>query len=96
MHLLILSVTVSEIKRLQKVFRDISHDGTINKTEFRDALTCHIKAWSQGAHYNFLERLFDAFDLDGNGRIDFEEFIRGLSTFFKGTPEEKAECNYEI
>ncbi len=53
-----------------------------------------MHAWSTGAQYNFLERLFDAFDLDGNGRIDFEEFIFGLSTLFKGSAEEKAECNF--
>jgi serine/threonine-protein phosphatase 2B regulatory subunit len=68
-------------------------DGTISKDEFKNALTCHVAAWSRGAQYSFLERLFDAFDLDGNGRIDFIEFISGLSTFFKGSPEEKAECN---
>ena len=57
------------------------------------ALTNHVSAWSGGAQYMFLERLFDAFDLDGNHRIDLNEFISGLSVFFKGTPEEKSERN---
>jgi Ca2+-binding EF-hand superfamily protein len=38
-----------------------------------------------------LERLFDAFDQNGDKTIDLEEFINGLSVFMKGTPEEKLE-----
>lgn len=45
-----------------------------------------------GAQFMFLDRLFDAFDLDNSRSIDFQEFTKGLSAFMKGTPEEKMEC----
>lgn len=44
----------------------------------------------------FLERLFDAFDLDGNHRIDLDEFIMGLSVFFKGTEDEKMQLSFRL
>ena len=44
----------------------------------------------------FLERLFDAFDIDGNRRIDFEEFAAGLSKLEKGTEEEKLERRHVV
>lgn len=55
-----------------------------------------MQCWSAGAQYLFMERLFDAFDLDGNHSIDFEEFIQGLGVFIKGTPEEKMELSFRM
>ncbi|KAI8916395.1 hypothetical protein EDD86DRAFT_198426 [Gorgonomyces haynaldii] len=89
--------TLQEIQRLKKAFTQYADkDGTIDKDDFRRALSSNINAWSAGAQYMFLERLFDAFDLDGNHRIDFSEFIQGLSVFFKGEPEEKMELTFRI
>eukprot|EP00842_Homolaphlyctis_polyrhiza_P002197 jgi/Hompol1/2979/HPOL_006271-RA len=89
--------TLEEIKRLHKAFSKYADENnTINKADFKKALENHVNAWSAGAQYLFLERLFDAFDMDGNHTIDFDEFINGLSVFFKGSDEEKQELSFRL
>ncbi|KAJ3193662.1 hypothetical protein HK101_004402 [Irineochytrium annulatum] len=89
--------TLNEIKRLKLEFEKQSDsDFTITKDQFKQTLQNHVHCWSAGAQYLFLERLFDAFDLDGNHKIDFREFIQGLSAFMKGTPEEKMELSFRL
>lgn len=44
----------------------------------------------------FLRRLFLTFDVDGDGKIDFREFVVGLNGFVKGSPEEKVHALFEI
>ncbi|KAJ1549956.1 hypothetical protein HK096_009506 [Nowakowskiella sp. JEL0078] len=86
-------VTENEIKNLKNEFEKVADaEHTVTKDQFKQTLVNHVQSWSAGAQYLFLERLFDAFDLDGNQKIDFREFIQGLSVFLKGTPEEKMEC----
>ncbi|XP_022098786.1 uncharacterized protein LOC110983661 [Acanthaster planci] len=42
-----------------------------------------------------MDRLFKFYDANGDGYIDFEEFVRGLSILIKGTPEEKVRYAFE-
>ncbi|KAJ3327046.1 hypothetical protein HDU76_012416, partial [Blyttiomyces sp. JEL0837] len=89
--------TLNEIKKLKAEFeKQADSDYTITKEQFRYTLEKHVHCWSAGAQYLFLERLFDAFDLDGNHKIDFREFIQGLSAFMKGTPEEKMALSFRL
>ncbi|KND03474.1 uncharacterized protein SPPG_00957 [Spizellomyces punctatus DAOM BR117] len=89
--------THNEIRKLQTEFEKLADENhTINKNDFKRTLEQHVSCWSAGAQYLFLERLFNAFDLDGNERIDFREFIQGLSVFMKGTPEEKMELSFRL
>ncbi|KMS93322.1 hypothetical protein BVRB_032650 [Beta vulgaris subsp. vulgaris] len=37
------------------------------------------------------ERIFDAFDVDRVGAIDFDAFLRGLSCQLRGSPEHKVQ-----
>lgn len=64
-----------EINRMRKRFMKLDKDGsgTIDKNEFLAI---------PGILSNPLAtRLMDVFDVDGNGAIDFQEFITGLSAF---------------
>ncbi|KAI8811491.1 hypothetical protein BJ742DRAFT_143596 [Cladochytrium replicatum] len=86
-----------EIKKLRTEFSKVAdEEHTITKEQFKHTLLNHVQCWSAGAQYLFLERLFDAFDLDGNHKIDFREFTHGLSAFMKGTPEEKLELSFRL
>ncbi|KAI8620231.1 hypothetical protein BC830DRAFT_1100523 [Chytriomyces sp. MP71] len=89
--------TLNEIKKLKTEFQKQAGPGyTISKDQFKHTLQKHVQCWSVGAQYLFLERLFDAFDLDGNKTIDFREFIQGLSVFMKGSAEEKMELSFRL
>lgn len=57
-------------------------------------LSQHVQDWTAG--HMFLERLFDAFDANGDKTIDLNEFLDGLSVFVKGTAEEKMELSFRI
>jgi len=69
-----------------------SPDFNITKDAFRNVLQSKLTPFPTSAQQNFLERLFDAFDTDANQVIDFREFIAGLSTFMKGSSQEKLAC----
>ncbi|TPX76842.1 hypothetical protein CcCBS67573_g01912 [Chytriomyces confervae] len=89
--------TLNEIKKLKTEFQKQAGPGyTISKEQFKMTLQKHVQCWSVGAQYLFLERLFDAFDLDRNKTIDFREFIQGLSVFMKGSAEEKMELSFRL
>lgn len=48
------------------------------------------------ASETFLRRLFLTFDGDGDGKIDFREFVVGLNGFVKGTPHEKVRALFAL
>lgn len=48
------------------------------------------------ASETFLRRLFLTFDGDGDGKIDFREFVVGLNGFVKGTPQEKVRALFAL
>lgn len=55
-----------------------------------------MQCWNQSAQFLFLERLFNAFDVDSSNSIDLEEFMSGLSVFLKGTPDEKLLLSFRL
>lgn len=78
----------AKIKGLFEQFRNISgvheKDGVIDKREFCTALGRKESP--------FMDRLFELFDTDGSGTIDFKEFICGLNTVSQGSLEDKIKC----
>ncbi|EEF39061.1 calcineurin B-like protein 4 [Ricinus communis] len=78
--------SVNEIETLYDLYRKISssiiQDGFINKEEFQFALFRSSKKRNL-----FADRIFDLFDVNRNGHIDFGEFVNSLSIFHPKTPE---------
>jgi len=66
---------VDEIRRLEKRFRklDANGSGTLSPDEFTS-----LPALEKNP---LVKRVIDTFDTDGNGEVDFKEFIEGLSIF---------------
>jgi len=80
----------SELEILNKLFKDLakrSPGKTMDRSTFFQVFPM------PGMH---AESLFDLFDLDKNGVIDYQEFMTGLAIFSKGAPDEKIEAIFKI
>eukprot|EP01147_Barroeca_monosierra_P006942 gene6942-7602_t len=85
------NVTEEEIKRLGKRFRKLDTDGsgTLSVTEFM--------AIPELQQNPLVERVLAIFDDNGDGEIDFEEFIKGISLFsVQGDREKKLRFAFQI
>lgn len=53
---------------------DDDYSGTIDNNEFKKA----CKDFKLGLTDQEVQQVFSAFDRDGNGTIDYDEFVRGV------------------
>lgn len=80
-----------EIKRLGKRFKklDIDGSGSLSKEEFMQ-----IHDLQQNP---LVQRVIDLFDSDGNGEVDFKEFINGISQFsVRGDKQAKLKFAFKV
>lgn len=80
-----------EIRRLGKRFKklDLDNSGALSIDEFMS-----LPELQQNP---LVQRVIDIFDTDGNGEVDFKEFIQGVSQFsVKGDKESKLKFAFSI
>jgi len=80
-----------EIKRLGKRFKklDLDNNGALSVEEFMS-----LPELQQNP---LVQRVIDIFDEDGNGEVDFKEFIQGVSQFsVKGDKSSKLKFAFKI
>jgi len=80
-----------ELKRLARRFKklDVDGSGALSVEEFMS-----LPELQQNP---LVQRVIDIFDTDGNGEVDFKEFIQGISQFsVKGDKETKLRCKFEF
>ncbi|XP_004600330.1 calcineurin subunit B type 2 [Sorex araneus] len=80
-----------EIKRLSRSFKklDLDSSGSLSVKEFM--------AMPELKNNPLVKRVIDLFDVDGNGEVDFQEFIQGTSQFcVKGDEERKLRFAFSI
>uniref|UniRef100_A0A8K9WW49 EF-hand domain-containing protein n=1 Tax=Oncorhynchus mykiss TaxID=8022 RepID=A0A8K9WW49_ONCMY len=85
------NVDADEIKRLGKRFKklDLDNSGSLSVEEFMS-----LPELQQNP---LVQRVIDIFDTDGNGEVDFKEFIEGVSQFsVKGDKESKLRFAFRI
>jgi len=82
---------MDEIKRLGKRFRklDLDNSGALSIDEFMSLPELHQNP--------LVQRVIDIFDTDGNGEVDFKEFIHGISLFSaKSNKKERMRFAFKI
>jgi len=80
-----------ELKLMWKQFRRETPLGVINQTEFKEVMK------QMGVVDSFLQDLiFNVFDEDKNGSINFQEFVCALSVMTRGSPDEKLEFAFSM
>lgn len=73
---------------MYKQFKKETPQGVINKEEFKEVMK------QMGVVDSFLQDLiFNVFDDNKDGNINFQEFVTALSVMTRGDPNEKLECN---
>jgi len=80
-----------ELRAMYKQFRKESPQGLISKDEFREVMS------QMGVTDNFLQDLiFNVFDDNKDGTINFQEFVTALSVMTRGEPQEKLEFAFNM
>jgi len=85
-----------EMKQITDIFKSVSADGTtLTKENFKIGLAKLKDLGFQDLESTpFYDRLFNLFDLNGDGSVDLHEFFSGLSVLFKGTIDEKLKLSF--
>lgn len=86
---------VEELQRLRGLFLETCDPETrsINKHDFVDLMSREFPILAMGSA---AMRLFDAFDADGSGSIDFKEFTLGLSSLTTGDSADKLDVMFQV
>ncbi|KAI8802352.1 hypothetical protein BJ742DRAFT_715206 [Cladochytrium replicatum] len=85
--------TRPEFDLISRHFADLAQQNDkIDRSRFRDVL-----ADTFGVDDSLLmDRVFRCFDLDADNYIAYEEFVKGMSVFLKGKPEERIKFCFRV
>ncbi|CAK9094657.1 Recoverin family protein DDB_G0274781 [Durusdinium trenchii] len=82
------------------VFSDVAHDGSLDRRRFRDAYETLLRSKNMRVDPRSvqgpLDKVFDIFDEDSNGLVDFEELGSGLSVLCAGSREDKVRAAFDL
>ncbi|CAG5109983.1 Oidioi.mRNA.OKI2018_I69.chr2.g4441.t1.cds [Oikopleura dioica] len=67
--------------------------GELSREDFIDI---YASFFEKGDACDFANIIFKVFDINGDGTIDFEEFLSALSITSKGTMDEKLEWAFQV
>ncbi|PAV88520.1 hypothetical protein WR25_07902 [Diploscapter pachys] len=83
----------NEVRAIYRAFKETSPNAVINKEILREKFN---ELFPQGDIEHYSDLLFDTFDSDRSGTINFLEFVKALSVLCRGTLDEKLEWLYRL
>ncbi|XGW11048.1 hypothetical protein V3C99_012501 [Haemonchus contortus] len=83
----------NEIRSIYRAFKETSPNAVINKSILKEKFA---ELFPHGDIEHYTDLLFATFDNDGNGTINFQEFVRALSILCRGTMDEKLDWLYKL
>jgi Ca2+-binding EF-hand superfamily protein len=92
--------STSDVARLHAAFNDRAKESDdpnrIQREQFRAVLSEAGLDEVSAKGSKHLERLFEVFDVDHSGAIDFREWVTALSVLSKGSHAEKFKLSFEV
>ncbi|XP_076319083.1 neuronal calcium sensor 2-like [Tachypleus tridentatus] len=81
------------IKEIYNGFKHDCPDGKLNKEQF---VELYKLFFTSGNPENFCEHVFRTFDADGNGSIDFKEFLLAVGITSRGSSDDKLKWAFRM
>eukprot|EP00033_Pygsuia_biforma_P001865 GCRY01002085.1.p1 GENE.GCRY01002085.1~~GCRY01002085.1.p1 ORF type:complete len:273 (+),score=36.70 GCRY01002085.1:118-819(+) len=92
--------SMNELKNLHNMFMELAaktpNKHLLSRSEFEEAVSSVFVLKDTEKRKEFLDLLFKEFDVNGDGLINFKEYISGLSVFGRGTFKERAMLSFHI
>ncbi|XP_068452364.1 calsenilin isoform X3 [Clinocottus analis] len=85
--------TRKELQSLYRGFKNECPSGMVDEETFK---TIYSQFFPQGDATTYAHFLFNAFDMDRNGSIRFEDFVIGLSVLLRGSVTEKLNWAFNL
>ncbi|XP_067168513.1 calsenilin isoform X6 [Apteryx mantelli] len=85
--------TKKELQSLYRGFKTECPSGLVDEETFK---LIYSQFFPQGDATTYAHFLFNAFDVDGNGAICFQDFVVGLSVLLRGTVHEKLNWAFNL
>ncbi|KAM7391357.1 hypothetical protein PAMP_022053 [Pampus punctatissimus] len=85
--------TRKELQSLYRGFKNECPSGLVDEETFK---TIYSQFFPQGDATTYAHFLFNAFDIDRNGSIRFEDFVIGLSVLLRGSVTEKLNWAFNL
>merc|ERR1719234_1084193 len=83
------SFSLENVKDFHECFMNDCPDGRMSKEKMKEMFATTVSKSKGNSGDQFVEQLFRVFDKDGDGGIDFKEFIIATDMCSSSDPEEK-------
>ncbi|KAK2176030.1 hypothetical protein NP493_689g00031 [Ridgeia piscesae] len=86
----------NEVRSRHESFLKDFPDGVISRKEFHDTYRQAFPGCQQNDVQRYAEYMFNAYDIDCDGEVDFVDYIRTLSVTERGTMDEKLKWAFSM
>ncbi|XP_078611991.1 neuronal calcium sensor 1-like [Branchiostoma floridae x Branchiostoma japonicum] len=78
-----------EVRQWQSLFLKDCPDGSLSRDKFVAFYCAFFESVNDQEKVSLARQIFRTFDQDGDGQVDFPEFLRGMSALLRGTTAQR-------